>query len=36
MFARRAYTIDSCYVAFAVTGRHPWLRSWRRRFWTRS
>jgi hypothetical protein len=36
MFARRAYTIDSCYVAFAVTGRHPWLRSWRRWFWTRS
>jgi hypothetical protein len=23
MFGRRAYTIDSCYVAFAVTGRRP-------------
>jgi hypothetical protein len=35
MFGRRAYTIDSCYVAFAVTGRHPWMRSWWQWLWTR-
>jgi hypothetical protein len=28
MFRTRAYTIDSCYVGFAVAGRHPWVRSW--------
>lgn len=28
MFRARAYTIDSCYVGFAVTGRYPWARSW--------
>jgi len=28
MFRTRAYTIDSCYVGFAVTGRYPWVRSW--------
>jgi len=31
MFGRRAYSIESRYVAFAVTGRHPWVRSrWQR------
>ena len=34
MFGRRAYTIDSWYVAFAVTGRRPWARSWWQRLWT--
>jgi len=28
MFRTRAYTIDSCYVGFAVAGRYPWVRSW--------
>jgi len=28
MFRARAYTIDSCYVGFAVAGRYPWVRSW--------
>jgi hypothetical protein len=27
MFRARAYTIDSCYVGFAVAGRYPWVRS---------
>jgi len=28
MFRARAYTIDSCYVGFAVAGCYPWVRSW--------
>jgi hypothetical protein len=28
MIRARAYTIDSCYVGLAVTGRYPWVRSW--------
>ena len=35
MFRGRAYTIDSCYVGFAVAGRYPWVRSWWQWFWTR-
>ena len=35
MLSRRAYSIESCYVAFAVTGRHPWVRPWWQWFWTR-
>jgi hypothetical protein len=35
MFGRRACSIESCYVALAVTGRHPWVRSRWHWFWTR-
>jgi hypothetical protein len=35
MLGRRAYSIDSCYVAFAVSGRRPWVRSWWPWLWER-
>jgi hypothetical protein len=35
MFSRRAYSIESCYIALAVTGRHPWVRPWWQWVWTR-